>query len=102
MGNHRKRALLLGLALPLLSTPASYGQGLLDLLDQVAYGEATMVESQGAAQGVAQIPSLPTSSTGPEDPATASPGPRPVESHRVEPRLAHPPWLSPPPPLAAL
>lgn len=102
MGNHRKRALLLGLALPLLSTPASYGQGLLDLLDQVAYGEAVMAESQGAAQGVAQIPSLPTSSTGPEDPATASPGPRPVESHRVEPRLAHPPWLSPPPPLAAL
>ena len=118
MGNQRKRGLLLGLALPLLSTPASYGQGLLELLDQVANGGPTMV-SHGSAQAgaatettateamavttpLAQIPSLPTPSTPPEDPAaTASPAQQPVNGHRAEPRQAHNPW-SPPPPLAAL
>lgn len=93
MGNHRKRVLLLGLLLPLLSTPASYGQDrLLDLLDQVANGEAAIVESYGAAEGVAQVPSLPPS----------PPGPRPVDVPRAEQGPAPPPRLPPFPPLAAL
>lgn len=99
MGNQRKRAVLLGLMLPLLSAPASYGQGLLGLLDQVAGGEPATVVSHddpgyGAAMETAapktvaaatppgQIPSLPTPSTAPQEPAT--------------------PWLAPLPPLAAL
>lgn len=99
MGNQRKRAVLLGLMLPLLSAPASYGQGLLGLLDQVAGGEPATVVSHddpgyGAAMETAapktvaaatppgQIPSLPTPSTAPQESAT--------------------PWLAPLPPLAAL
>lgn len=99
MGNQRKRAVLLGLMLPLLSAPASYGQGLLGLLDQVAGGEpATVVSHDDPGHGAAmetaapktvaaatppgQIPSLPTPSTAPQEPAT--------------------PWLAPLPPLAAL
>ena len=103
MGNPCKRALLLGLVLPLLTTPASYGQGLLELLDQVADGESTT----GVATPVAQIPSLPTPIPfpTPEEPA-ASPAPRPVDTHREEPhQVVRTPLPSPPrqlPPLAAL
>ncbi|MCY4359827.1 MAG: D-alanyl-D-alanine carboxypeptidase, partial [Cyanobacteria bacterium MAG APA_bin_95] len=110
MGHQRQRILLLGFVLPFLSTPASYGQGLLEFLDQVADGEPTTVVSHdssgsGAATPMAQIPSLSTPSTTPEDPATASPAPRPVDAHPVAPRQAHTPWpsaLRDLPPLAAL
>ena len=98
--NQRKCAFLLGLVLPLMSTHASYGQGLLELLDQVADGEFTMKSTPP----VAQIPSLPTSLTTSEEPA-ASPAPWPVDAQRVQSEQARTPLPSPPqhlPPLAAL
>ena len=99
MGTQHKRAVLLGLMVPLLSMPASYGRELLDLLDQVAGGEAvTAISHDHPGQKVAtdppapktmvaatppeQIPSLPTLSTAPQETATG--------------------WFAPPPPLAAL
>ena len=93
MENPRKRALLLALVLPLLSTPAGYGQGLLESLEQVDGGDpATM-----PAPPPSRIPAL-----SPDDPATVSPASRSGEAQRVAPRQAHVPRLAPPPPLAGL
>ena len=119
MGHQGKRAVLLGLVLPFLSMPASYGQGLLELLDQVADSGSTMVMSRGstghAAPGAAtgravpggvvvatpvdRIPPL----TAPED--AASPAPRSGDPPGTAPQQTHIPWPAPPqhlPPLAAL
>lgn len=108
MGHQRKRALLLGLILPLLSTPASYGQGLLELLDQVADGEPTVMvfrDTPAAATHVVQIPSLPEFSTTPQESATTSPAPQQADHLPLERGQLDNPWPSPPqhfPPLAAL
>ncbi len=119
MGHQGKRAVLLGLVLPFLSMPASYSQGLLELLDQAADGGSTMVMSRdstghgapGAATGKAapggvvvatpvdRIPPL----TAPED--AASPEPRSGDTPGTAPQQTHIPWSAPPrhlPPLPAL
>ena len=82
MGKQHKRVALLALALPLLSTPASYGQNLLEILDQVAGGEPTTV--------MAQIPALSTAPIPADDPTPRLP------------RSAHVPRLATLPPLADL
>lgn len=98
MGNRRKHALLLGLMLPLLSTPASYGQGLLELLDQVADGDPITVLSHdsrghGAATDAAPETALTTTPLG-QIPSLSTP-----PTALPEPAI---PWLAPPPSLAAL
>ncbi len=119
MGQSRKYVLLLGLVLPLLCPPAGYGQNLVELLDQVANGEATMVvspdppnpdparealvrEPSADQHGLPQEPTTP--GTEPEDTMVALP-PLEAQGSREPAGPQNTPWPALPqqlPSLAAL